>query len=179
MVTEAEPEKARALSVAVSMVLFTNGVALHSAMCAALIVTGPLPTRLENCTRIWLPPNETCVTCRTTLFESEMGGVLLAFVSWYGDAVQVPTQFPVLAPAAPPVACAPPVADEPPELPPPALGAPPVLDFPPAFAAPPVALPPTFAPPPVPVFPPVLVVPPAVAPPVARPPLPLLPPVLD
>ena len=62
MVTVAVPEKARALSVVVSMVLSTAGVALHSAICADLMVTGPLPDKLENWTRIWLPPSETCAT---------------------------------------------------------------------------------------------------------------------
>ena len=61
MVTVAVPEKARAVSVDVSMVLSTRGVALQSAMCADLMVTEPLPNRLENCTRSWLPPIETCV----------------------------------------------------------------------------------------------------------------------
>ena len=49
-------EKASAVSVDVSMVLSTRGVALQSAMCADLMVTDPLPNRLENCTRSWLPP---------------------------------------------------------------------------------------------------------------------------
>ena len=62
MVTEAIPEKASAVSVVVSMVLFTAGEAVQIATCAVLMVTGPLPPRLENWTRIWLPPSETCVT---------------------------------------------------------------------------------------------------------------------
>src|SRR5262249_44103300 len=74
IVTEATPEKARALSVEVSMVLSTAGDARQSAMCADTIVTGPLPPRLENCTRIWLPPSDTCATWRSTLFDSEAGG---------------------------------------------------------------------------------------------------------
>src|SRR3954470_2286972 len=76
MVTVSVPEKARALSVVVSMVLSTRGVALHSAMCADLIVTEPLPKRWENCTRSWLPPIETCVIWRITPFDNDAGGGL-------------------------------------------------------------------------------------------------------
>ena len=58
IVTDALPEKARARSVVVSMVLLT-GFALQTATWAALIVTGPLPNSFENFTRSWLPPTET------------------------------------------------------------------------------------------------------------------------
>ncbi len=48
MVTEAEPEKASALSVVVSMVLSTRPAALHKAMWAEEMVTDPLPAELES-----------------------------------------------------------------------------------------------------------------------------------
>src|SRR5215831_4322551 len=64
IVTDAVPEKASALSVDASIVLSTAGEALQSAMCAELTVTEPLPPKFENCTRIWLPPSDTCAICR-------------------------------------------------------------------------------------------------------------------
>ena len=76
IVTDAVPEKASALSVVVSMVLSTRGAALQIAMCAELMVTEALPNRLENCTRSWLPPSETCVIRRITPFDSDAGGWL-------------------------------------------------------------------------------------------------------
>ena len=74
MVTDPIPENARALSVAVSMVLSTAGCALHVAKWADWMVTEPLPAKLENSTRSRLPPSETWTTWRRTLFDSEAGG---------------------------------------------------------------------------------------------------------
>src|SRR3954471_8755311 len=109
IVTDGIPENASALSVAVSMVLST-GLALHTATCAALMVTDPLPNSFEKRTRIWLPPSDTCVTWRRVLFDSDAGGLFAVSVSC-GAPVPVPTQW--VAPVPPPVPL-PPEPDAPP-----------------------------------------------------------------
>ena len=157
IVTDAMPENASALSVAVSIVLST-GFAGQTATWAALIVTEPLPNSFEKRTRIWLPPSETCTIWRSTLPVSEAGGLFAVSVSC-GAPVQVPTQWPVPVPPVP----VPPV---------------PVLSvLPPLAPAVPPPVPPRPAPPPaVPAVPPPR--PPLCAPPV--PPAPaLVPPVPD
>src|SRR5262249_10924220 len=110
MVTDAAPENASGLSVAVSMVLSTAGAALHNATCAALMVTGPLPERLENWARIRPPPSETCAVGRTTGLPRGAGGWCRA-AKGGGAAVQVLPKcgiwLPPAVPAKPPVPLAP------------------------------------------------------------------------
>src|SRR3569832_213604 len=80
-VTFAMPEKASALSVDMSIVLSATKLEPLTAMCADLISRDPLLCRLENWTRTWLPPRETCAICRITVFESDTGGACDEFVS--------------------------------------------------------------------------------------------------